>query len=79
MTLCLTHKRLPCDGCQFYPQAESYDDDIGPTDDLIGSVQFPLEDIGLKDDGSPLECWMVLGKEYQFMHHHSRKMLVEAY
>lgn len=74
MTLGLTNNRWLYDGCgQFYLQAESYDDDIGPTDDLIGSVQFPLEDIGLRDDGSPLECWMVLGKEYHFMHHHSRK------
>jgi hypothetical protein len=53
---------------------ESFDDDIGPTDDLIGSVKFPLEDIGLETDGTPLECWMVLGKAHQCLLHHSRKL-----
>ena len=53
---------------------ESFDDDIGPTDDLIGSVKFPLEDIGLESVGAPLECWMVLGEGHQNMLHHSRKL-----
>ena len=55
-------------------KVESFDDDAGPTDDLIGSVKISLQDIGLESDGTPLECWMVLGKEGQSKFHHSRKL-----
>ena len=55
-------------------KVETFDDDIGPTDDLIGSVKFPLKDIGLESVGAPLECWMVLGEANQSMLHHNRKL-----